>query len=117
MDRAHFLALRHAALKAQTISRAKQVGLALLMYSQDYDENFPPPGEGVRDMVMPYLKNADMFNNPDTGQLGLDLVYKQVGLGSYDTPATMVLGYLNGPDGRAVIYVDGHVKWEDSPAP
>jgi hypothetical protein len=117
MNKAQFLALRQAALKRQTMSNAKQVGLALLMYCQDYDENFPPPGEGVRDVILPYIKNADAFNNPDTGQLGLELVYKQMGLAGYQTPATTVLGYLNGPNGRAAIYVDGHVKWEDSPGP
>jgi hypothetical protein len=117
MNKAQFLALRQAALKRQTMSNAKQIGLALLMYCQDYDENFPPPGEGVRDVILPYIKNADAFNNPGTGQLGLELVYQQMGLAGYQTPATTVLGYLNGPNGRAAIYVDGHVKWEDSPGP
>ena len=113
MNKARFLTARRAALKKKTMDNAKQIGLAMAMYAQDYDENFPPPGEGVRDMVLPYLKNRDAFNNPDSGKFGLSLSYKQIGLAGYEFPSKSILGYLNGPNGRAVIHVDGHVIWED----
>lgn len=115
MDRAAFIGKRREAQKTATVIQAKQIALGLMMYAQDYDERFPTSGDAA-EVVQPYIKNSDIFNNPETGKPGLQLVYKQTGLADYKTPSTDVLGYLSGPGGRAVIYVDGHIKWEDDPA-
>lgn len=114
-DAAEFVAARREYWKAQTMSNAKQAGLALLMYAMDYDETLPP-AENVQGIVSPYLKNDAVFLNPETGQAAFTYVRPGSGkIGDVQSPAGTVLGYLNGPGGRAVLYVDGHVKWEDTP--
>ena len=115
MDRAAYLALRREQLKRQAMNQAKQIGLGMMMYCQDYDENFPPVGSDLRGIVDPYLKNDSVWNNPESGQFGFTAAYKATGLASFESPATTPLGYLTGPGGRVIIFVDGHVRWEDGP--
>jgi hypothetical protein len=116
MDRTAYEKLRREVLRRQVMNNAKQIGLAMMMYAQDYDENFPPNGDAVRDQILPYLKNDNVFLDPETGRLGFSLAsYANTGLASFESPATTPLGYLTGPGGRAIIYVDGHVRWEDTP--
>jgi prepilin-type processing-associated H-X9-DG protein len=105
------LAQIRAAQREATMSNAKQIGLAFAMYAQDYDEVFPPAGAAVLNQVRPYVKNADVFVSP--GESSPSFVYLLSGLplGSFPNPATQELGYLPGPGGRAVIFVDGHVEW------
>lgn len=87
-----FAKAREAARKATCVSNCKQIGLAALMYVQDYDENFPwlimdnrnntnatglsrnmslgPPNlNGIRGLFMeykfqPYVKNYGLFGCP-----------------------------------------------------
>jgi hypothetical protein len=102
--------------RTATMTNAKQVGIALMMYSQDYDENLPLPGNGVEDAANPYLKNRASFQNPSTGENGF--VYSYTGptnVGQVGQPATTQLGFVSGPGGRAIIWADGHVTWEDVP--
>lgn len=86
------------------MSHAKQVGLGLMMYAQDYDENFPHDPSSVKDAILPYLKNREIL---------ADFVYTYTGptnLNKIDTPSTTPLGYIPVPGGRMVVYADGHVK-------
>jgi hypothetical protein len=102
--------------RTATMSNAKQVGLALMMYSQDYDENLPLPGSGVQDAAAPYLKNPSVFANPGTGEKGFVYSYQgPTGVSQIGQPATTQLGFVSGPGGRAIIWADGHVTWEDTP--
>lgn len=114
-NREAYIALRRQHWRIQAMTSAKQIGLGMMMYAQDYDENFPSPDSNLKDIVDPYLKNQSLWNNPETGKFGFQVAYKQTSLSAYQTPANTPLGYLNGPGGRAVIYIDGHVRWEDSP--
>jgi hypothetical protein len=100
------------ALQETTMTNAKQIGLGLMMYAQDYDEAFPPASDAVNDVILPYIKSKAVFNSPLTDAPGF--VYTQNGntLGSIDKPAETVIGYLPGPGGHAVIYADGHVTWQ-----
>src|SRR5712692_6221724 len=81
-----FAQARSAARKASGISNAKQVGLAILMYNQDYDEQFPRAGwdcqthaddasipvglengcgaTNWQNAVAPYHKNGGVFVSP-----------------------------------------------------
>jgi hypothetical protein len=96
-------------LKQLAMTNAKQVGIGLMMYAQDYDENFPNDPSRVRDAVMPYIRSSDVF---------AEFVYTYsgpTGLGQIAAPSTTTLGYISGPGGRAVIFADGHVKWEPTP--
>jgi hypothetical protein len=102
--------------RTSTMSNAKQVGLAIIMYAQDYSETLPPSGGATSGQIGPYVRNTDSFQNPATGENGF--VY------SYGGPANLAqiafvaetrLGYVSGPGGRAIIWADGHVTWEDTP--
>ncbi len=114
MDRETYTRLETERQRRVTLANAKQIGLAMMMYCQDYDENFPPSGEGkmIAEVVNPYLKNDSVFKDVSTGKFGFTPAYNMTALSSYNTPATTPLGYLTGPGGRVIIYVDGHVTWE-----
>jgi prepilin-type N-terminal cleavage/methylation domain-containing protein/prepilin-type processing-associated H-X9-DG protein len=74
-----FAQARDAARKAACLSNTKQVGLAAMMYTQDYDETYP--GElWARDnkltydpvwfkQFQPYLKNIGVYTCPSNGAL------------------------------------------------
>jgi hypothetical protein len=84
------------------------------MYVQDYDETFPPAGDAVMNQLTPYVKNGDVFNvftSPGDSHPGFVYMLDGGTLGAIKNPATQELGYLPGPGGRAMIYVDGHVEW------
>lgn len=106
------LAAIQEAQQQTTMSNAKQLGLAMMMYVQDYDERFPPPDLSVKDVLLPYVKNTRVFTNPATNQDAYTFQFEAPTLKGIAKPAESVLGYVTGPGGRAVIYVDGHVKWE-----
>lgn len=109
LNQAQFLAARKAALKQTAMSNARQAGTALYMYVQDYDEMLPDP-DGIKDKVMPYLRNEEIMEG---------FVYTHEG-GAYKSIkelAETVVGYVPGPGGRANIYADGHVRWADDPEP
>lgn len=112
LDKTAYLSARRAAQKAVTISNAKQLGLGLMMYAQDYDETYPPADDPM-EVLLPYIKNRTLFNNPASGEYGFVYLFNSRGLASIEAPAETVMGYLSGPGGRAAIYADGHVKWED----
>jgi hypothetical protein len=55
VDKAAYLAARREAQKLTAISNARQIGTAIMMYTQDYDENFPPAGDDAAEKIMPYI--------------------------------------------------------------
>src|SRR5437667_7399959 len=79
-----FAQAREKARQATCLSNARQMGLGLSMYVQDYDETYPwaihtldtinPTWAGL---IYPYVKNLAVFACPS--QLDLDLV--KAGLG------------------------------------
>ncbi len=103
MDKAIYLSMLEAAEQTTIMSNAKQLGLAVLMYSQDYDETMPTP-VGINAKLEPYLKNDSLFQN-------FTYTYGGGKLADIKSPVETETGYVTGPGGRAVIYVDGHVKW------
>ncbi|MGC8783862.1 MAG: hypothetical protein ACP5RN_05700 [Armatimonadota bacterium] len=109
LNREQYEALHREALRERALSNAKQIGLALLMYVQDYDETFPPNTGDVQAMLMPYLKNEEIFNLPGTNFFYL---MNMETLASIDKPSETMMGYIQTPYGRAVIWVDGHVTWQ-----
>jgi prepilin-type N-terminal cleavage/methylation domain-containing protein len=65
-----FARARDAARKTQCVSNLKQLGTAILMYAQDYDESLVPVQTGVcqqpdsyswGDLVQPYAKNTGLL--------------------------------------------------------
>ncbi len=100
-----FLAMEAQAQRAVALSNGKQLGLGILMYAQDYDENYPN-GDNINGKLDPYLKNSGLFN-------GFTYTFGGGAMKDITSPAETELGYVTGPGGRAVIYADGHVKWRN----
>ena len=71
-----FARARENARRASCSSNLKQIGLGLIQYSQDYDEQLPPhwignnnvfPGSARwMDIVQPYVKSIQLFNCPSS---------------------------------------------------
>lgn len=65
-----FAQAKEAAKKTGCLTNQKNIGMSLLLYSADYDDNynmlqyFTPSWDQVRwfDMVYPYIKNGDKFS-------------------------------------------------------
>ncbi|MBL8041238.1 MAG: hypothetical protein JNM04_07805, partial [Chthonomonas sp.] len=90
--------------REEILSRAKQVALAFLMYAADADDMLPEPGS-FPGALLPYLKDQALtegFVYTYTGERNVNKI---------KDPASEILGYVAGNGGRAVAYVDGHVKW------
>jgi len=111
LNREQYEAIHREALRETVISNAKQIGLAMLMYVQDYDETFPPSASDIPFILMPYLKNEEVFRLPGTQFFYL---MNMNSLSSIDRPAETMVGYLQTPYGRAIIWADGHVSWQDN---
>src|SRR5205823_399026 len=70
-----FAQAREKARQTSCLSNHKQIGHAILMYAQDYDERFVPQWVWVKDagqdrypqwprLLQPYVKNGDVFREP-----------------------------------------------------
>ena len=105
MNLADYLLMKKKADRILAISNARQLGLGVIMYTQDNDEKLPTP-DGINDKIAPYVRNGDFD--------GFNYTYAGGSLADIKNPSTTTLGYVDGEGGRAVIYVDGHVKWEDN---
>lgn len=102
---------RKAAEKQRALSNAKQVGLAVIMFSADNDDQLPDPASWARD-VEPYLRsNAILATFMYTYSGPRDVT-------QVENPSQVEMGYVVGPGGRAVVYLDGSAKWvPDAPPP
>jgi prepilin-type N-terminal cleavage/methylation domain-containing protein len=70
-----FARAREAARKSACLSNCKQIGTAIMMYAQDFDEILPMVASGAcpsaqatgwADMVYPYVKNERVFDCPSS---------------------------------------------------
>ncbi len=94
-------------LKKKLLNKAKQCGLGFIIYGSDNDDILPG-AEGWENKLMPYMKDRNMMRDFNYSFRGGD-VSKVV------DPANTELGFVVGPGGRAVVYVDGHAKWVPNP--
>jgi prepilin-type processing-associated H-X9-DG protein len=128
---------REKARMAKCLSNVKQMGLALSMYIQDYDEQFPP-GSRWMDATFPYVKREDVYRCPSVAGANATApgyaFNSQVSLKKLErisNPATVraifestkfsrnatdPLTSLPSPGrhsrGNNFGYADGHAKWE-----
>lgn len=96
-----------AELKTKAMNDAKQAALALLLYGADMDDILPG-AEGWEDKVMPYCLDKEMLKK-------FNYTFRGGDLNNVESPSTTEMGFVLGPGGRAVAYVDGHVKWIPNP--
>lgn len=59
------------ARRSACVSNMKQLGLAMMQYTQDYDGELPPVSQPVgkgtwREAIYPYVKATDVYRCPDT---------------------------------------------------
>lgn len=101
MSREENQAMIDSARRAAAISRAKQVGLGLSMYAQDYDGALPA-AEELHSRLLPYLKDASLLE-------GFIFTYLGGKMNDIQNPAETEMGYVSAPGGREVLYADGHV--------
>lgn len=102
--------------KEATVSDLKQLGLAFMQYTQDYDEKLPPmkTAAAAKKALYPYAKTDSIFEQPQTHTLFQpNTSLSGRSLASFNNPSSMVIYYETAPedDGlRAVLFLDGHVK-------
>jgi hypothetical protein len=90
---------------------AKQIGLGILQYSQDYDETMPS-AETFEDEVSPYLAGQNSKYSFISDKYKFQYELDSVGLASIESPATTEEGCFTLPCGKVVLWVDGHVQWQ-----
>jgi prepilin-type processing-associated H-X9-DG protein len=97
-----------AAERTKILNDTKQAALAFIMFASDSDDVLPSPTSDWSGNLQPYLKNSSVLDG---------FVYQFGGgnMSDVSEPARTELGYKQGPGGRAVAYVDGHVKWIPDP--
>jgi hypothetical protein len=108
------------ALRSVALSNIKQVGLAAIMYTNDYDDVMPLGDDSatVAKELQPYTKNASIFKsiNPAGGSLRYNTHLSRVSASSLERPAETILWFdsMAWPDGlHLVAYTDGHAKFID----
>lgn len=106
-----------ASQQATTLSNAKQISTAMIMYASDWDDVLPyaQSTKAVQFVTYPYVKNAEVWKtlNPNGGQFQFNMALGGVSMTDVPSPAETVLYYESNewPDGkRAVSYLDGHAK-------
>jgi len=97
---------KYLAAKAQKelMDRAKTVATGMAMYAADYDDSYPLAGD-PSEAVNPYLKDPSLID-------GFVYTFGGGELSKDANPSEVQLGYITGPGGRAIVFADGHVKWE-----
>jgi prepilin-type N-terminal cleavage/methylation domain-containing protein/prepilin-type processing-associated H-X9-DG protein len=86
-----FARAREKARQASCLSNVKQLGLATIMYAQDYDETLPPSIAGTAsgglistfDLLAPYTKNEQIERCPSDKPGAIDLTAWGLGRYSY----------------------------------
>jgi hypothetical protein len=99
------------AIRKHYLSNGKQIAVAALMYCQDYDELFPP-NNNITELLLPYLKDKDVFLDAFTGQPIFTYLLDGQSLASIESPAETRLGILDygDPNWVVVLYADGHTE-------
>jgi hypothetical protein len=99
-------------LQAQALSNAKQIAVALLMYSDDWDGALPAP-DGVVESLTDYCRTGDIFQHPELPEM-MCFEYRPPGhlrLDGIPDPANTAIGWLDwGRGWQVFIYADGHCK-------
>lgn len=125
-----FAQAREKARMAGCLSNLKQIGLAVMMYNQDYDEHYPDckswgrmwTGEWVAnpsnpdslrympDLLTPYVKNKDVWFCPTVGKDGAAFGFWGSPPGGLDPAAANGTTYL-WANGTAACTLSNPIRW------
>lgn len=103
-------------VRKAAIDRLKRVAVATLMYTQDYDNDYPyAQSTGtVRYLVGPYVKDRTSFDDPTPGgRFDFNLNIGGVSMHQIEAPAEQPAWVERLPSSKSgfdVAYADGHVK-------
>ena len=86
------------------LHQAQQAGAAIFMYMADYGDIFPTQSQNLSQILGPYMQDSSLLN-------GFTYTYPGGPAINIASPSTTQIGYVDGSDGRAVVYADGHAKW------
>lgn len=89
------------------VEALKQIGLAILQYTQDNDEQYPALA-GMTENIRPYLPPNALLSVG--GHPFLYHAPSNLSLASLDDPAHTVLGTIELPCAVVTLYADGHVQ-------
>jgi hypothetical protein len=99
------VALRVERERVQLTNQAKQVGIGIMIYSADYDDQFPG-GADIGNALLPYLKNREILKNFTPLTNGESMT---------NWPADKPIGFIEGRHGRALIMPDSSIRWSPFP--
>ncbi len=89
------------------VSNLKKIGLGLIMYTQDHNENYPAAA-GVEEAITPYIKDRTVFS---VGTIHWAYhAPENLSLAAMESPAITVIGTTTLPCGQVTLMGDGHVK-------
>jgi len=110
----------YPAKSTQTLSNVKQIGMATIMYTEDFDGRFPHEFSTYslqKEALMPYLNNEKVFEtlNPAGGEIVPNANLQQEFIEGVVNPAKSVMHYetkdWEDKKGRNLDYVDSHAKF------
>jgi len=107
-------AMREERPDASSLTNLMQLGLAVVMYSQDWDGVLPPMEDAatVQEALWPYVKSRDVFYHPETGdpyQPNASVSGKR--LADFPHPKDIIIFYEVTPaadGGRCAAFLDAH---------
>jgi prepilin-type processing-associated H-X9-DG protein len=105
---------REEARKANCKENLSQIGKAIFAFTQQHDEEYP---DSLEDLYPQYLGSYACFACPNTEHAENEINYiyvKPAPTAPSNTPIAWDAP-RNHEGGRNVLYVDGHVSWEQSP--
>lgn len=114
VDKSAYLAARREAEKKIVIANANEIASALSFYQFENNGNYPAAGEDLAKILQRVRRNPIVLENIITGKNGFTFLLGGRTKTDITEPKTTILGYLAGPGGRAVLYVYGGVRWEDT---
>lgn len=107
LSKVDFQVFKSSSARKEAMSNAVHVALAEVLYADDHAGVYPSSSENVKELLKPYVRDNSILD---------DVVYTFPGGPGKDVakPWSTEIGYIPNPDGRVVMYLDGHVEWKSN---
>jgi len=99
-----FMQARERARKEVCASNLKQISMATMMYTDDYDEHYPPAAHWCT-VIYPYIENYAAFKCPDDDSGSRSSYALNAALGGFSAKKV-------GEPGDIVSSFDAHANWD-----